>query len=381
VPVKIQFNRASMIKAGITLLTIAIIILTPLALLLYNMETALMNPSAYKQLLIQENFYATLHQVIASQLTHELQASTDDTNRPAFINITKNSQQILMNLDQAELQGLIVLLLPIDWAQIKFENIIDQYFASMNNRIYHPNLLIAMDDIKERLIGKVGLQFFVEMIRAQPACNDQESLAWQTSPLEEVPACFPSETIIKESEPKTSELLYQIIARMPDEASLEYFFGSFGYQSNEATIVTRFQKLAAGFWKARIIIRISPIILLILLFLLGLFHKPERSFVKLWSLPVILSGLISLLMAALLVPVYRLIISNSVIPKLPAYIAPDFIGTFARIGQTAAANIAPLIAIQAILILLLGGLLYLADYVRRRRLKIRKPPTKKYTLM
>ena len=176
-PVKIQFNRASMIKAGITLLTIAIIILTPLALLLYNMETALMNPSAYKQLLIQENFYATLHQVIASQLTHELQASTDDTNRPAFINITKNSQQILMNLDQAELQGLIVLLLPIDWAQIKFENIIDQYFASMNNRIYHPNLLIAMDDIKERLIGKVGLQFFVEMIRAQPACNDQESLA------------------------------------------------------------------------------------------------------------------------------------------------------------------------------------------------------------
>jgi len=330
--------------------------------------------------MIEQRIYEDLSEVIASQLIHELQASVEQPNRPPFEKITKNSEQILKNIDQVEMQKLVSQLLPVEWARIKFENIIDQYFASMDNGIYRPTLLIAMDDIKERLISKVGLSFYVDLIRAQPPCSEEEKAAWQSNYLEEAPACFPSETILKESEPKTIELLYQITARMPDEASLDYFFGSFGFKTSENNIATNLQTFLTNFWKARFLIRISPVLLLALLFLLGLFQSSDRNILQLWALPVLLGGLASLLVSALLSPLTNLVISSRIMPTLPAYISPVLVEAFARIGRAAVANIRPLIAIQSVLITLLGGLMYLANYVRRKRLKFRRPSSKKYTL-
>jgi hypothetical protein len=376
----IRVNRPFLVKAGIFLLSAAIVILTPLVLIFHNSEAALTKPELYKKILSSQNTYGRISELAAGQLIHQFQSTDDPAARPGFIHITKNSEQLLKNLDQAELEKLISMLLPVNWAQVKLENIIDQYAASMNNRIYRPTLLVAMDDIKDRLQGKVGRAFFIELIRAQPPCTEQQKNAWQSAPLEEAPACYPSETILKELEPKTGELLYQITARMPDDASLDYFFGPMGFTSGQETVLTRLQDSAVRFWRARVLLRISPLLLLVLLFLLGLFHTPARPFTRLWATPVLLAGLLSLLAGVLAWPVTRWYIDSEILSNLPPYISPALMETGADVAGAAFAGIRPLILIQSLLIFLLGGLLLLADRLQKRGFRFRKPSTKKYTL-
>ncbi len=374
------FTRPYLTKVGIALLSAAIVVLTPLILLNYNCESALTKPAIYKQILSDQNVYDHLSGLIADQLYLQLQDPEDAASRPGFIQITQNSEQLLKNLDQAELEELIDMLLPAHWAQIKLENIVDQYIASMNNRIYKPTLLIAMDDIKDRLQGKIGLSFFVRLIRAQPPCDEGQIDAWQNGPYEAVPACFPSETILKESEPKTSELMYQITARMPDEASLDYFFGSMGFSSGQSTVLTRLQDNAVRFWRTRVLLRLSPALLLALLLLLGLFHTPARPFTRLWAAPVILAGIASLLAGMLVWPLTRWYIDNNILNSLPPYISPALVETGANVARAALARITPLMNIQSLLILALGILIWFADRLSQRKFKFRKPPSKKYTL-
>lgn len=373
-------NRSFLTKAAIFLLSAAMVVLTPLVLIYHNSEAALTNPELYKRILNNRHAYDRLASLVADQLIRQLQNSDEVIGQPGFVHITKNSELLLKNLDQAELENLISMLLPTAWGQVKMENIIDQYVASMDNRIYQPVLLIAMEDIKDRLQGKVGLAFFVELVRAQPPCSEQEKNAWQNQSIEEAPACFPSETILKESEPKTRELLYQITARMPDEASLEYFFGPMGFGSGQATLITRLQDSAVRFWRARDLLRISPVFLLVLLFLLGLFHTPARPFTRLWAMPVILAGTVSLIAGALVGPVTGWYIDSQILRNLPPYISPALIETGAVVASDALILIRPLILIQSLLIFLLGGLLFLADRLQRRGFRLRRPSGKKYTL-
>ncbi len=377
---KIRFNRSLLVKIGITLLSAAIVILTPMILLNYNIEVSLMDPGVYKQILDDQEIYDHLSELVAGQLVQQIQAPAEKTSPPGFLPITVNSEHILKNLDQAEFKELIDMLLPTDWAKIIVENLIDQYFASMNNRIYRPPLLIAMNDIKGRLQGNIGLSFFVELIRAQPPCQAEQVNGWQNGPLEEAPACYPSETILKESEPETSELLYQITARMPDYASLDYFFGPMGFNEDGPATLPRLQKSAERFWRSRIAMRISPVFLLALVFLLGLFHSPSRSFTKLWAGPVILAGVASLITTLLVWPVTQLIVKQSILKNLPVYLSPALIEAGTEVARAAVAKIIPLMIAQSVLILLLGGLLYFADRLRRRGFRFRKPPSKKYTL-
>ena len=378
--VKIQINRQFLVKAAIIFLSVAMVVLTPIILLDYNIEASLIKPAVYKQILSDQKIYQDVSHLVTEQLIQQLHAADSEDSKPVFIHITKNSEQILMNLNQDELQELISSLMPSEWAQVKLDSLIDQYFASMNNGIYRPNLLIAMKDIKSRLQSKTGLSFFVTLIRSQPPCSEAEKQSWLTAPLEEAPACFPSETILKESEPKTSELLDQIAARMPDDASLNYFFGTAGFAPGQPSTVSRLQDSAARFWKARIWVRISPTFILILLFLLGLFHNSARPFTKLWSYPVIFGGLAGLFMSLLLWPMTQLSINTGLLPKLPESISPALISTGAGVAKAALARISPLISIQSILITMLGILLFFADRIGKQKLKIKKPQAKKYTL-
>ncbi len=377
---KIQINRPFLVKAAIVILSAAFIVLTPIILLDYNIEASLIKPAIYKQILSDQKVYEDVSQLVAMQLTLQLHAADGEDSKPAFIHITKNSEQILMNLSQEQLKEQIASLMPAEWARVKVDSLIDQYFASMDNGIYRPNLLIAMSDIKERLQSKTGLSFFVNLIRSQPPCNEAETKSWQTAPLEEAPACFPSETILKESEPKTSELLDQIAARMPDYASLDYFFGTVGFAAGKPSVLARLQDSTARFWKARVWVRVSPAFILILLFLLGLFHNRTRPFTKLWSYPVIIAGLVGFFMSLLLWPLTQLSINTSLLPKLPETIAPALIETGAGVARAALSRITPLISIQSILIAMLGILLFFANQIGQGKLKIKKPQAKKYTL-
>lgn len=168
---------------------------------------------------------------------------------------------------------------------------------------------------------------------------------------------------------------------MPDDASLDYFFGPFGFDQSDQTVITRLQLRAARFWNSRMLIRVSPAFLLIMLFLLGLFHKPGQTFTKLWSIPVILAGAASLVMSFLILPLTNLSIRSNLLPNLPAYVSPALIETGAAVIKTALTRITPFMIVQAILIILLGGLLLFADQIRQRRVRIRRPGTKRYTLL
>jgi hypothetical protein len=377
---KIHINRQFLIKAAIILLSTAFVILTPFILLNYNIEATLIKPAVYKQILADQKVYDEIPRLISEQFVQQLHAAGSGDDQPPFVNVTRNSQQLLMNLDQPKLQELITSLLSTDWAKIKVESIIDQYFASMDNKIYQPNLLIALSDIKLRLQSKTGLSFFVTLMRAQPPCDGDQKQTWQTTPLEEVPACFPSETILKISEPKTSELLNQISARMPDQASLSYFFGTAGFTPGQSQAIAELQNSAARFWKSRVWIRISPAFILILLFLLGLFHTRGRPFTKIWSYPVILAGIAGMLLSLLLWPITNASINSRLLHNLPPDFSASWITIGANVAKTAVERIIPLIAVQSILIGMLGGLLFFADRIRQPKGKNKKPAAKKYTL-
>lgn len=376
---KIQLNRQFLVKAAIILLSAALVVLTPIILLDYNIESSLMKPDLYKQILKDQKIYDEVPRLAAAQLTKQLQSQVSSDSVPPFVNVTKNAHPLLLNLDEAELQALIASLLPIEWAKLKVDSLIDQYFASMNNGSYRPNLLIAIKDIKGRLQTKTGLTFFVSLIRAQPPCDTAQKQSWQSGELEQAPACFPSETIIKESEPKTTELLNQIAARMPDDASLDYFFGTAGFTQGQSQAIAQLQAKAARFWKASVWVRISPAFLLILLFILGLFHNRARPFTKLWSYPVIIAGIAGMLLALLLTPLTNISIA-SLMKNLPPDISPLLIQTGAGVAKAAVARIAPLIGVQSILIGLLGVLLFFADRIRKPKGKSKKSAAKKYTL-
>ena len=354
-------------RVVVILLCAFFILITPLTFLASIVELTYFNTQPFKDAIEELNLYQKLPVIIARQTHHQINLEPsvfEGTGIPDIHEELPLASPYLRDLSVRDFEILSQLLLPTDWIKLKTENALEQYYASMGAGIAEPDVRIAMSDIKSRLQGQIGEIFFLTMMRAHPACTQEQLAVWQSAEYEEPPQCFPGEGTLHAALPKLRPFIVDMVEEIPDEISLSYMLSV--SKTGEPSITTKIQHALTNAWDWRILLRFSPFLVIIFLVAIGLVASNSQWVTKAFGYSLIGAGLLGFLLAILLWPILSIALRQIVFPQVPTFVVEDlvFVGTdilhiFARqisLYLTASSGMAAILGIFWLLAPRLGGL-------------------------
>ena len=354
-------------RVVVILLCVLFVLTTPLTFLASIVELTYFDTQPFKDAIEELNLYQKLPVIIARQTHHQINLDPSILEGSGIPDINEElslASPYLRSLSVKDFEILSQLLLPTDWIELKTENALEQYYASMAAGIAEPDVRIAMSDIKSRLQGQIGEIFFLTMIRAHPACTPEQLMVWQSADYEEPPQCFPGEVQLHTALPKLRPLIGDMVEEIPDEISLSYMLSV--SKTGKPTITTNIQHAITNAWDWRMLLRFSPFLVIIFLIAIGLAASNSQWVTKAFGFSLIGAGLLGFLLAGLLWPLLSLVLKEIVFPQVPAFVVEDlvFVGTdilhiFSRqisLYLTASSGMAAILGIFWLLAPRLGGL-------------------------
>jgi hypothetical protein len=314
------------------------------ALLLFNAERRLFNPSLYLRALENQNFYERLPALAA------------ETIASAPISDTPNSPSATLNLLPAEnWEPLFSALLPADISQPVTEQAVRSVFDYLNDR--SETAALSLVEFKAHLTGPAGTEAIIQVLRAQPNCTLEqiaqltlENLFGQNSGFI---LCNPSDELLALFEPLVQAQLRTIAATVPDNVDLT---------PNAASAENPLQ----GLRTIRAILRFSPLLPLGLLFLITIFAVRDlKSWLRWWGVPLLLGGLFGLIIAAAISPLSQWAFSAYAAPRIPAFLPLSVTEIIRELISEVLAGLAAPIVFQSIALLIIGIIMLLATRIRK----------------
>jgi len=225
---------------------------------------------------------------------------------------------------------------------------------------------VTMSRLKSRIAGQDGLQALLQIIRAQPACNNQEIadiealLAGQGS---QANLCRPPDDLLSRLTPVLEGQLQQLAAAIPDQNVI------MSYQSFRAnTDAAAGENLASGFRLARLSMRLSADLpLLFLLFTTLLVVRNPRTWMRWWGVPAFFAGLIAVAFAAVLAAAFEKIWIDLIIVSLPPYLSLGLVELGRDIVSSIIHSLLEGVVLGGILLGLLGLGAWIGSYFVRCR--------------
>jgi hypothetical protein len=164
------------------------------------------------------------------------------------------------------------------------------------------------------------------------------------------------------------ETLNEVIESLPDEVVLgENFMDS----DPDEKIETDEDEMQVGKTARRIrtFMRLTPIVPVVLLFLIAAFGvRSFRDLLRWWGIPLLLTGLIALVFSILSIPIFNWVLKTYVEVQIPGYFSSEFVGLGFEIGRSVIRSLAKAITIQAGVISLGGILMIVASaFIKQRR--------------
>jgi len=258
-------------------------------------------------------------------------------------------------------------LMTPQWLQGQTENAIDQVFAYLDSNQPEPSVKISLAEPKIRFQGEPGMRAFLQMLRAQPDCTPLQLMeiahAALTGGLGNIPLCNPPEELIGQFQPEIQAGLSQVGAMLPTQVALEaQMLGSTsGSPKNDPR---------PGLRAARLLIRLSPLLLAGLLLLVTIFAvRSIRDWLLWWGVLFLLSGLAALALGGLARALISQAISSALTPGGPAGtgLVQGFAQIAADLGQALSTAVIRSTLVQALVIFAVGsGMAVLGLLIRPR---------------
>jgi hypothetical protein len=240
-------------------------------------------------------------------------------------------------MSEGEWEAILVDLTDPAWLESQSDHIIDQFFEILLVSPDPVNTPIDIDvsQVKKNFAGPGGVQAINQIIEAQPPCSVDQLLGLvqvglgMENNLQSI-LCRPPEFILSEINPYIESFLVTAVANIPDEVQIYIPFSQpdnlSGEDSNFALpgeIPDSVQTLR----QANLLAAWSPLLPLIFLLLITLVVvRSLREFMTWWGGVLFSAGMISLVIAATLVPALNWGIANYSPVEIASLInMPDFL--------------------------------------------------------
>jgi len=322
---------------------------TALALLFFNTERRLFNADSYLRALDEQNFYAQIPTLAADVLTHSGAQSG-----------IKSPPDFLKALPAQDWEEVIRAVLPAEMSKSLTEQAVTSVFAYLNGKSETASLSLA--DFKTYLGGPDGVQAVVALLNAQPDCSFSQLAEMTAQTLLGQPAQIylcklpPEYTTINGNYifgPLIEKGLQETAASLPDEIQLVP-------ASASDTSALRVLRALRGVMRASIWLPI------ILLFLITVFAVRDlQAWLRWWGTPFVAAGVVGLLIAASVNPIFSWAYSRLVQPRLPIELPVQVNDTLHGVVSTVLSGIATPIAFESLFLLILGIVMLLATRVKK----------------
>jgi hypothetical protein len=327
------------------LFAIAFVVLAMVSLLLVNIDRGLLNAGTYKNALARQQVYSRVPRILAEQLVMTMNYDPCTTNplmcegnSPEFMKCAKTAlgearfatlstgtQQpgeadkqliqpcidkygtgsqsqdsivqgggpppFMKSLTVSDWETVISTLFLTDKLKAMTENLLDQVFAYLNGQ--QDTVKVSLVDLKSHINSQAGMDAILEVIRAQPACTPpqiEEMQAALDSGQGEMLLCRPPEDKLAKMVPQIRVQVDTYASQIPDSKIV--LSPDSGENSGSGPFGGG---LSGGIRMARLIMRLSPDLpLLLLLFVTLLAVRTPKGWLRWWGIPLFFSGLLSL---------------------------------------------------------------------------------------
>ena len=335
----------AMLKTLAMVCAILFVLTSGAALLLFNAEKRLFNAQLYLSALDKQGFYEQLPALAARTLASSAEGETQNTAR-SFLNLVpvENWETVLR------------AFLPTDVSRPMTEQAIQSMFDYLNGKSETASL--SMEEFKAHLTGPAGTEALFAVLRAQPACTLEQIAQVAMGGLfgqdTEFILCNPSDELLNLFQPLLQTQLQTIAATIPDNVDL-------------TPNSTKAENPLEGLRGLRAIMRLSPLLPLGLLFLVTLFAVRDlHDWFNWWGIPIFISGILELVLAAVVNPLFQFVFAAYAKPRVPSFLAASVTDTLRDLISAVLSGVTAPIVFQSAAFILVGMIMILS-------LRLRKP--------
>jgi hypothetical protein len=364
---------AGLAKTFAVILSIVFVVTMLAAIVLYNIDSRLLNASTYKSALAGQQVYAQIPRILAEQLTLSMTFNPCAANPFACENITPEFKEcaiqalgqerfdilapaaetptdaekqllqpcvdqflpqdtgagaggpppFMQSLTASDWETIIATLLPPDDLKMMTESLIDQTFAYLNGQ--QDTVTVSLVPLKNRISSQPGVDALLDLIRAQPPCGEAETAAMvatlQGGSTPET-FCSPPEDKLQELKPDIQIMLANTAGTIPDKKVL--LTPDSGENSGSGPLGGG---LTGTFRTARLILRLSPEVPLGILLLITLLAvRTPKSWLRWWGIPFFVAGLLAVVTAILMSFTFEQVWITLLASRIPPYVSLGLAG-------------------------------------------------------
>lgn len=278
---------------------------------------------------------------------------------------------VFARLTPSDMEGMLSILIPRAWLQAQAESVIEQAFASLKSATPTP-ITISVAELREHLAGGAAVEAFLNVVRGQPPCTEQELAALSQEPLRDLPPCRPPEPMLDALAEEGGQVLTEAILKIPDQVNLSETFRGDG-EAAEASPSQGAGPLGDSPLEAlrriRMVMNLSPLLPAALLLLVTLFGvRSVKGLLRWWGLPFLLVGLFAAGVAFAAVPAMDWAIEAFVMARLPPSLSSHLVQVGMGVGRYVVRSLGVWIGAEAGVIGLTGLVMVVASrFVKPRQ--------------
>ena len=345
----------------LALLTIAA---TITVLLLLSIDHTILNPRTSKQAFIKDKVYKRIPAVTAGEFSlvkGQFAARCTETPQSCPIETTT----LLNGLSTKQWEALVIHLLPEDELQTMTESTLDEaisYFRGETDTVQLP-----LAPLKARLIGQSGEELSALILKSLPACTAEQQVQIKDTDLD-------SAGVLLITCSATSELQLQLsteLQRRFELISVELPETAMVLKPPSPPMPPSIRRFVGEDWQTALqtvsmglpYIPFLPFALLVLLALFAV--RSLRGWMRWWSIPILIAGLITLILGVVLLFMFDQIWMKYIFHTLPPLFASGFGQITRDVAHTLTNDLAKRIMVQAgVLTLLALAILYASSFVK-----------------
>jgi hypothetical protein len=301
-----------------------------MVLLLFNIERKAFSSETYKQAFEDQSLYERMPSILATALA-------------ASIAQHQSSIPFLGAVRVEDWQNVIVILLPPEELKVLGNDALDSTFDYLNGKTDFA--AISLLPVKSRLVGESGINVVMQLLSLQPPCTVEQLTQMALGLLSgEIALCNPPPEAMGLMAPVIESQLQTLVTVFPDEVT---------FISDTRSGTPEDPRLSLN--TVRAVITFTPAVPALFLFGIVVFAvRSLKDWFIWWGWPLMLTGLISLLLAGVGSPLVGWILQFLIQTQVSSLIPPILGASIAETASAVARQMLTPVILQGIVLAVLG---------------------------